>query len=133
MYIKYLHYMCLTLFIAVYTIYTQGLFQSHLGTAHYALLITSSSRRHGSLDTCTDVHMAAAKFKPHIFSVLGSVLSNIGNMRYECGPMCASGNFQWCGEPYFAGAAISIDRFPPQIPRRDNISHYRSTQGFEES
>jgi hypothetical protein len=33
-------------------------------------------------------------------------------------PMCASENCQWCGEPYFAGAAISIGEILPQIPRR---------------
>jgi hypothetical protein len=27
--------------------------------------------------------------------------------------MCILGNCQWCGEPYFAGAVISIDGFPP--------------------
>jgi hypothetical protein len=32
-------------------------------------------------------------------------------------PMCALGNCQWYKEPYFAGTAISIDGFLPQIPR----------------
>jgi hypothetical protein len=27
-------------------------------------------------------------------------------------------NYQWCGESCFAGAAISIDGYLPQIPRR---------------
>jgi hypothetical protein len=27
-------------------------------------------------------------------------------------------NYQWCGEPCFAGAAISIDGYLPQNPRR---------------
>jgi hypothetical protein len=35
------------------------------------------------------------------------------------GPVCTSGDCEWCGEPYFAGAAISGDMFLPQIPRRD--------------
>jgi hypothetical protein len=34
-------------------------------------------------------------------------------------PMCTSQDCQWCGEPYFAGAAISIDGFLQQIPKRD--------------
>jgi hypothetical protein len=34
--------------------------------------------------------------------------------------MCALENCQWCEEPYFAGAAISVEGFLPQIP-----SHYR--------
>jgi hypothetical protein len=33
-------------------------------------------------------------------------------------PMCALENFQWCGEPYFAGAAISIGDILAEIPRR---------------
>jgi hypothetical protein len=37
------------------------------------------------------------------------------------GPMFAPGNYQWCGEPYFAGVAISIDGLLPQISRRDNL------------
>jgi hypothetical protein len=32
------------------------------------------------------------------------------------GPMCASEKSQWCGEPCFAGAAISIGAILPQIP-----------------
>jgi hypothetical protein len=42
------------------------------------------------------------------------------------GPVCASGNCQWCGEPYFVGAVISVDRFLPQIPRRFPYSRRRS-------
>jgi hypothetical protein len=33
--------------------------------------------------------------------------------------MCPLENCQWCGEPRFAGAAISIDVLMPQIPRQD--------------
>jgi hypothetical protein len=33
--------------------------------------------------------------------------------------MCASENCRWCGEPYFAGAAISVSEILPQIPRRE--------------
>jgi hypothetical protein len=39
---------------------------------------------------------------------------------------------QWCGEPCFAGAAISIDVYQPQFPGGTSISHYRSNQGFVE-
>jgi hypothetical protein len=50
----------------MYIQYIQGLFQSRLGTADYAL-VTSSSLYHRSLDTWTVVLMTAAKFKPLIF------------------------------------------------------------------
>jgi hypothetical protein len=81
--------------------------------------------------------MTAAKFKPLVFPVSGFALSDIANIFFFMillcnrkltefgkphayrGPMCASGNCQLCEEHYFAGAAISIDRFLPQIPRRD--------------
>jgi hypothetical protein len=33
---------------------------------------------------------------------------------------------------FFAGAVISVDRFLPQIPRRNSIRYYRSNQCFEE-
>jgi hypothetical protein len=35
--------------------------------------------------------------------------------------MCASEKSQWCGELYFAGAAISISGILPQIPRREAV------------
>jgi len=34
------------------------------------------------------------------------------------GSVCNLGNFQWCGELYFADAAISKDGCPPQISSR---------------
>jgi hypothetical protein len=34
-------------------------------------------------------------------------------------PVCVLENCQWCGEPCFAGAAISLDDYLLQIPRRD--------------
>jgi hypothetical protein len=37
------------------------------------------------------------------------------------GPLCALENCQWCGEPCFAGAAISLDECLPRIPRRDRL------------
>jgi hypothetical protein len=49
MYIRYLHYLCLTQFRDVY-INIQGLFQCRLGTADYAL-VTSSLHYNDSLDT----------------------------------------------------------------------------------
>jgi hypothetical protein len=84
MYIRYLHkrftYLCLTQFRDVYTIYTvQGLFQSRLGTADYAL-VTSSLHYNDSLDTWTVVHMTAAKLKPLIFSVSGFAWSIVANV-----------------------------------------------------
>jgi hypothetical protein len=52
----------------MYIQYIQGLFQSRLGTADYAL-VTSSLHNNDSLVTGTVIHMTAAKFKPHIFRV----------------------------------------------------------------
>jgi hypothetical protein len=34
--------------------------------------------------------------------------------------------FRWCGEPYFASAAISISEILAQIPRQGKHSHYGS-------
>jgi hypothetical protein len=57
----------------------QGLFQSRLGTADYALVI-SSLHYNDSLVTWTVVHMTASKFKHlSVFSVSGFALSNITN------------------------------------------------------
>jgi hypothetical protein len=41
--------------------------------------------------------------------------------------MCASEKSQWCGEPCFAGAAISISGILPQIPRRGKHKSLRIT------
>jgi hypothetical protein len=75
--------------------------------------------------------MTVAKFKPFMFSVWGFTLSNIAyiliftivndfcsSSAYR-GPVCTSEDCQWYREPYFAGVAISVDRFLPQIPRWD--------------
>jgi hypothetical protein len=63
----------------MYIQYIQGLFQSTLGTADYAL-ITSSLHNNDSLVTWTVIHITAAKFKPLIFSVSGFALSNVANI-----------------------------------------------------
>jgi riboflavin transporter FmnP len=63
----------------MYTQYIQGLFQSRLGTADYAL-VTSSLHYHGSLDTWMVVQMTADKFKSLIYSVSGFALSNLANI-----------------------------------------------------
>jgi hypothetical protein len=63
----------------MYIQYIQGLFQSRLSTADYAL-VTSSLHYHNSLDTWTVVHMTATKFKPPIFSVSGFALSSVANI-----------------------------------------------------
>jgi hypothetical protein len=55
----------------MYIQYIQGLFQSRLGTADYAL-VTSSLHYNDSLDTRTVVHMTAAKFKPLIYFKMDS-------------------------------------------------------------
>jgi hypothetical protein len=54
------------------------------------------------------------------------------NLQAYCELMCALESCQWCREPCFAGAAISTDRFLPQIPRRDRhkpSSSYIATDG----
>jgi hypothetical protein len=48
-----------------------------------------------------------------------------GKLHAYLEPMCALENSQWFEETYFAGAAISIDGFLPQIPVLDK---YRSLQ-----
>jgi hypothetical protein len=40
--------------------------------------------------------------------------------------MYASEKSQWCGEPYFVGAAISISAILPQIPRRGKHKSFLS-------
>jgi hypothetical protein len=52
----------------MYVQYIQGLFQSRLGTADYALDI-SSLHSNDSLVTWIVIHMTAAKFKPLIFGL----------------------------------------------------------------
>jgi hypothetical protein len=63
----------------MYIQYIQGLFQSRLSTADYAL-VTSSLQNNDSLVTWTVIHMTASKFKPLIFSVSGFALSNVSNI-----------------------------------------------------
>jgi hypothetical protein len=63
----------------MYVQYIQGLFQSRLGTADYAL-VTSSLHNNDSIVACTLLHMTAAKFKPLTFSVSGFALSNVANI-----------------------------------------------------
>jgi hypothetical protein len=115
---------------------TVQLFQSGPGTTDYALF-TSSLRYHGSLDTWTFVHMTAAAasyifyvglrlvqysehFHFHDFGWLLLVAWMILFCNHKCTefgkphePMCASENFQWCGEPYFAVSAISVREILP--------------------
>jgi hypothetical protein len=73
-YIYYLHF-CLS-----HIYHIQGLFYSRLGTADYALLLTSNWRHNGSPDVWMVVNMTAAKFKPFIFPVSGFALSNIARI-----------------------------------------------------
>jgi hypothetical protein len=151
-------FLCVWRSSGMYIQYMQGPFQSRLGTAEYALLTTSSILLYyGSLDTWTVVHMTAAKFNPLIFSVSGFALSNAANIsifmilygfcllpawvchviinirNLESELMCASENWYWCGEPYFAGSAISIGGFRLKFPGGASISKNRSNQGFVES
>jgi hypothetical protein len=122
------------------------------GTADYALL-TSNLFYHGILDTWTVVHMTTAKFKPPFFCVGPRLVQcnehfhfhdfvwlllvacmillcnhkpmEFGKPHAYRGPMCASENCRWCGEPYFAGAAMSISGILPQIPRRSKHKSLR--------
>jgi hypothetical protein len=48
--------------------------------------------------------------------------------RENRGPVCTLENFQWCGEPCFAGAAIVRNRCLRIFPGGANISHYWSDQ-----
>jgi hypothetical protein len=92
--------------------------------------------------------LTAAKFEPLLFSVTGFALSSGANIfiimilydfcflsalfvlcnRIRTGfgkqnanreSVCASDNCQWCVVPSSAGAAISLDGYLPQIPRRE--------------
>jgi hypothetical protein len=46
--------------------------------------------------------------------------------------VCALENVQWCGELCFAGAAISVDGYLLQTPRRGMLSHYTLNECFVE-
>jgi hypothetical protein len=83
MYIKYLHFTCLTQFSDVYTILYKASFSP--GSVQQIM--------HYSLDTRTVVHVTAAKYKPLIFSVLDVALSIIANILIFI-------NFEWF--PLFA-------------------------------
>jgi hypothetical protein len=137
--------------------YIQGIVQSRLGTADYAP-VTSNLHNNDSLATWTVIHMTAAKFNPIIFSVSGFALSNVAKFHFHdfgwlllvasiillcnhectvyekpyayCEPMCASENFQWCGEPYFAVSAISVGDILPQIPRQGKHKSLRIYLGL---
>jgi hypothetical protein len=60
--------------------YVQGLCQSRLSTADYALLLVAFATT-AVLDTSTVVCLTAAKFKPLVFPVSGFALSNVANIR----------------------------------------------------
>jgi hypothetical protein len=74
--IRYLHHLWYS--SRMYIQYIQGIVQSRLGTADYAL-VTSNLHNNDSLVTWTVIHMTAAKFKPLIYSVSGFALSNAAN------------------------------------------------------
>jgi hypothetical protein len=63
----------------MYVQYIQGLFQSRLGTADYALVTSSLHYKRQSRHT-TVVHVTAAKLKHLIFTVLGFALSNVASI-----------------------------------------------------
>jgi hypothetical protein len=139
---------CSSLSIDIYNLhfvlhtYT-GIVQSRLCTADYALLI----RYHGSLRHLNSrTHDHRQVWASYIFCVgtrfvqcnehfhfhgflwlqlVACIISLYSHKRTEFGkphayrgPMCASEKSRWCGEPYFAGAAIAISGILPQIPRR---------------
>jgi hypothetical protein len=47
-----------------------------------------------------------------------------------CEPMRASEICQWCGEPYFAVSAISVDDILPQIPKQGKHKSVRIYLGL---
>jgi hypothetical protein len=144
----------------IYTIYT-GLFQSRLRTADYVLLtsflVYHGSFRHLNSRTrdrrqvwasyifCVGSRLVQCceHFHFHDFGWLVLVAcmyllcnhkrTEFGKPHAYRGPMCASENYLWCGEPYFAGAAISVSEILHKFPGGASISHYRSNKGFVES
>jgi hypothetical protein len=102
------------------------------------------------------VSMTTAKFKPLTFYMSGFAFSYTTNMfiliiLYDfcllpaqfcynriltegckpCAnrrPVCILEYFQWCGKPYFVGAAILRGRCLPLITRRASVIHYWSDQ-----
>jgi hypothetical protein len=162
MYIRYLHKIfTLSVFDSsgMYIQYTriQGLFQSRLGTADYAL-VTSSLLYHYSVDTGTVVHMLAAKFKPLRFSVSDFALSNVANRhssrsRSRIRTYGQSASSSWCLAPleqvsrcyiylndnyfiYFSRKAPSLTRGQVcnlQCNDASSISSYIATDGLSAS
>jgi hypothetical protein len=65
----------------IYNIYKASFSPGLVDTADYAL-VTSSLHYNNSLDARTAIHMAAAKFKPLIFSVSGFALSNVAKKKF---------------------------------------------------
>jgi hypothetical protein len=85
----------------MYIQYIQGLFQSRLGTADYAL-VTSSLPYHDSLYTWTVVHMTAAKFKPLIFLSWASPWANRSQSWSHITTDGQSASSSWCSAPFGA-------------------------------
>jgi hypothetical protein len=67
----YTIYIYIYIYIYTHTHTHTSFFQSRLGTADYALLVTISSNYRSSLDTWTVVQLPAFKFKPFVVSVWG--------------------------------------------------------------
>jgi hypothetical protein len=116
------------------------------GSAMQIMPILFSLCYNGSLVTWTVISLTAAKFKPLIFSVWIRLVHFYEHVRSHdfvwpllvtctillrnrihtegwklCanrGTVCTLKNFQWCGEPCFAGVVISRGGCLPQIPRR---------------
>jgi hypothetical protein len=116
----------------------------------------------GSLVAWTVIRLTTAKFKPRIFYVCRRLVlcckyfhsqdsvwlllvaciilfynclhRGVWKPCANCGPVCTFKNLQWCGEPWFLGAAILRGRSLPLIPRRGkHTRHYWPNQYFMES
>jgi hypothetical protein len=131
--------------LLVYTIYARPL--SVQAKHSRSCSVFRSFRYNGSQITSTAVCLTIAKFKPHICFVGLRLVQCCEHLHFQgfvwlmlvaciillhnhictevwkpcasCEPVCALVNFQWCGEPCFTGAAISVDSCLPQTPRRD--------------
>jgi hypothetical protein len=100
----------------MYIQYIQGLFQSRLGTADYAL-VTSSLHYSDSLDTWTVIHMTAAKFKEHNLSYISNrfipyLTGNTLRLRYKAQPINAQEhNLSYISNrliPYLTGNTLRL-------------------------
>jgi hypothetical protein len=135
------------LFIVLHVTLIICMYNIHKAWHSSPCCISCSSCYNRCLVVWTIVHLTAAKLKPLICFYVGLHLFRCGErlyfhdfvwpflvactvslcshkytvLRKSCaprGPVCTSEIYQWCGEPYYASAAISKDGFLQKIPRR---------------